>query len=52
MLDSVGLAGTGGIMAGLTLVVAVIPIVLLQWKGGKLRKAEDGGLSHMPTSRI
>lgn len=43
MLDSIGLAGSGGLMAGLTLVVSVVPIILLQWKGGKIKEAEGTG---------
>jgi hypothetical protein len=56
MLRSLGYAGSGGLMAGLTLVGSVVPVIFLHWKGSWFRKVEDKeeilGLSHVATSRV
>jgi hypothetical protein len=39
MVSSIGLAGSSGVMAGLTAGAAVVPIMLLQWRGSRIREA-------------
>jgi hypothetical protein len=39
MMDNLGLAGSGGLQAGMILVGSVIPIAILQWTRARGRKA-------------
>jgi len=38
MINSIGVGGSGGLMAGVVFVASVLPIVLLQWRGGGWRE--------------
>jgi hypothetical protein len=55
MVRSIGFAGSGALMAGLTFVAAVIPIIWLQWKAPRIREArmaKEDGISRAVTSRV
>ena len=38
MLDNVGLSGSAGLMTGLIVAFAVLPVIFVQWKGKKIRE--------------
>ena len=38
MFANVGLSGSAGLMVGIIVVVAVLPIIFIQWKGKGIRE--------------
>ncbi|KAF2096303.1 MFS transporter [Rhizodiscina lignyota] len=51
MIDSIGVAGSGGLMAGIVLVCSVLPVVVLQWKGGAWRASNSDDDAAVGTGR-
>lgn len=50
MFASLGLSGSGGLIAGIVFVFGLLPTIFIQWKGKALRdKREDKTLTQMNT---
>ncbi|KUJ09542.1 MFS transporter [Mollisia scopiformis] len=50
MFSSLGLKGSAGLMVGIIVVVAVVPVVFIQWKGRAIReRREDNELDQVRT---
>jgi len=50
MFSSLGLSGSGGLIAGIVAVFALLPTMFIQWKGRSLReKREDRALTQLNT---
>lgn len=50
MFASIGLIGSAGLMVGLIVVFAVLPIVFIQWKGRDIReRIEENDLDQVRT---
>lgn len=42
MFSSLGLSGSGGLMAGIIAVFGLLPTIFIQWKGKSLREKREG----------
>jgi hypothetical protein len=51
MLSTLGLSGSGGLMAGIVVVFALLPTIFIQWKGRSIREkwTTDHSLEQMNT---